>query len=228
MNGKFDIMKLFSQQKRHVSHLREFLEQKGLLCLLNRGGDGTAPAAPATSDTSNTSSGSTSPRDNPSESSSSSSSSSSASSASSKSTTPSPLRSYPSKSGASDSSSADSRNKQKLQQIVLQQSADGFWTLTKEFSDVVLGSGVYEILLDSVPSRLTSSDDTHRKLWATVVALEYLKSYHKSSSDGWELLAGKANGWLSQVLTTTDLKLDELRETAKSFLEKNQEEEDEE
>jgi len=98
--------------------------------------------------------------------------------------------------------------------IILKQTADGFWRLNEELASILDVSE--ENLKSSVPSILQDQPDK----WATILALEYLQLNFRSTADEWELIASKALSWLSLNLGS-DVKLEEeLKGKAQHFLQK--------
>jgi hypothetical protein len=102
-----------------------------------------------------------------------------------------------------------------LEQVILQQSAEGYWRLTAEFAQLLQQKITLEDLQESIPEALTNKT----RSWATVLALAFLELKFKHKSDRWELIAKKANTWLDNELKGTKLIKSELIEDAATFLE---------
>jgi hypothetical protein len=92
--------------------------------------------------------------------------------------------------------------------LILLQSAEGFWQLTYAFARIV-GLPLVQLELaapfvDSTMIPLAEQDDRlgidcyydSLALWATALALVYLRIKWMSQKEDWELIASKAEAWL--------------------------------
>ena len=81
-----------------------------------------------------------------------------------------------------------------LTSIISLQQAEGSWKLDEALAQA-LGKKLKE-LESACPVKC--DDSGTRTIWATTLALEFLKAKHSSQEDEWELVAMKAEMWLSQ------------------------------
>ena len=91
--------------------------------------------------------------------------------------------------------------------ISLQQAA-GFWALRPLADKVIKKQGASMEPPQGVPE----------EVWATVLALVFLEVYCSGKRDEWELIAGKAEAWLTSQ-TQPGVSLSQLREKAREFYE---------
>ncbi|HVG85917.1 MAG TPA: VIT and VWA domain-containing protein [Vicinamibacterales bacterium] len=83
-----------------------------------------------------------------------------------------------------------------LDAVVALQRADGSWELTEKLARAV---GVEWTHLTSASAEVSGTPD-HGRIWATMVALAWLARHADESRDEWQLLAQKAEGWLSATV----------------------------
>jgi len=83
----------------------------------------------------------------------------------------------------------------KLNIIVMQQDADGAWNLTKELADVI---GVtLQQLQQSLPAQLQLPQKL--KLWATMLAIAFLRLQFKNSKEQWEMIEEKSKSYIESL-----------------------------
>ncbi|PRP86663.1 hypothetical protein PROFUN_05142 [Planoprotostelium fungivorum] len=98
-----------------------------------------------------------------------------------------------------------------VDQFVLQQSAEGFWSLDQKFADLLnarLGD-----LQTSIPEEIKDSSS----LWATLLALAFLEGNYGHKT-GWELLSKKARSWVEGEVTRAGASRGQLQEDAQNCL----------
>jgi len=83
-----------------------------------------------------------------------------------------------------------------LQDIVVLQTAEGFWHLNKKLSDI-FGIPLDEVSETTPPSLRESKGN---QVWATLLALEFLTFHFKNDSSLWEMLSKKAHNWVDKEL----------------------------
>ena len=92
-----------------------------------------------------------------------------------------------------------------LTQLISLQQAEGFWNL-----DTVSG-----FMKKTISSPISGVDPT---IWATVVALVLLESRFSQQQDEWELVAMKAETWLSMQSLPAGFDIQKLKEEAKKLV----------
>ena len=92
-----------------------------------------------------------------------------------------------------------------LTQLISLQQAEGFWNL-----DMVSG-----FMKKTISSPISGVDPT---IWATVVALVLLESRFSQQQDEWELVAMKAETWLSMQSLPAGFDIQKLKEEAKKLV----------
>ena len=97
-----------------------------------------------------------------------------------------------------------------LSALVILQQADGSWHLDDSLAHQ-LGKERSE-LEGACPVNCVGVMAT---VWATVLALCAMQSRHQDKQEEWELVAGKAEGWLKRQVLPSDLTLDQLHAAAK-------------
>ena len=93
----------------------------------------------------------------------------------------------------------------KLTQLISLQQAEGFWNLDK----------VSGFMKKTISSPISGVDPT---IWATVVALVLLESRFSQQQDEWELVAMKAETWLSMQSLPAGFDIQKLKEEAKKLV----------
>ena len=92
-----------------------------------------------------------------------------------------------------------------LTQLISLQQAEGFWNLDK----------VSSFMKKTISSPISGIDPT---IWATVVALVVLESRFSQQHDEWELVAMKAETWLSMQSLPAGVDVQKLKEEAKKLV----------
>ena len=92
-----------------------------------------------------------------------------------------------------------------LTQLISLQQAEGFWNLDK----------VTKLVKKSITNPIAGVDPT---VWATVVALVLLESRFSQQEDEWELVAMKAETWLSVQILPAGVDLERLKQEAKNLV----------
>jgi len=90
-----------------------------------------------------------------------------------------------------------------IDSIVLQQTAEGYWSLDQKFCDTLntrLGD-----LEPAIPEMI--KDKTH--LWATLLALAFLEGNYGSKREKWALVSKKAREYVDREVTEGRSKLQE-------------------
>ena len=91
-----------------------------------------------------------------------------------------------------------------LTQLISLQQAEGFWSLDK----------VSSFMKKTISSPISGVDPT---IWATIVALVLLESRFSQQQDEWELVAMKAETWLSMQSLPAGFDVQKLKEEAKKL-----------
>ena len=92
-----------------------------------------------------------------------------------------------------------------LTQLISLQQAEGFWNLDK----------VSSFMKKTISSPISGVDPT---IWATIVALVLLESRFSQQQDEWELVAMKAETWLSMQSLPAGFDVQKLKEEAKKLV----------
>ena len=100
-----------------------------------------------------------------------------------------------------------------LTRIINLQLASGEWKLTKELADVITKTTVE--IKDSCPVPCKGDMET---IWMTIIILIYLKLRQANFKDEWELVAMKAETWLSKQNIPEGCSIQVLREKGMAFL----------
>ena len=103
------------------------------------------------------------------------------------------------------SDSIRSKLSSELTQLISLQQAEGFWNLDK----------VSSFMKKPISSPISGVDST---VWATVVALVLLESRFSQQQDEWELVAMKAETWLSMQSLPAGFDAQKLKEEAKKLI----------
>ena len=114
---------------------------------------------------------------------------------------------------ASKSSSSKSSETNPLTRIINLQLASGEWKLTKELADVITKTTVE--IKDSCPVPCKEDMET---IWMTIIILIFLKLRQANFKDEWELVAMKAETWLSKQNIPEGCSIQVLREKGMAFL----------
>ena len=110
-----------------------------------------------------------------------------------------------SKPGSRGSDSAHSKSSNELTQLISLQQAEGFWNLDK----------ISSFMKKPISSPISGVDSI---VWATVVALVLLESRFSQQQDEWELVAMKAETWLSMQSLPAGFDVQKLKEEAKKLV----------
>jgi hypothetical protein len=100
-----------------------------------------------------------------------------------------------------------------LTSIINLQLASGAWKMSAEMAGV-MGKSTAEIK-NACPVRCDGEMET---IWATVIVLMYLQIRQSNFRDEWELIAGKAQTWLTKQNLPEGCSIQVLREKAMAFL----------
>ena len=92
-----------------------------------------------------------------------------------------------------------------LTRLISLQQAEGFWNLDK----------VSEFVKKAISSPIPGVSDT---IWATIVALVLLESRFSQQQDEWELIAMKAETWLSMQSLPAGVDIMKLKAEAKKLV----------
>ena len=101
--------------------------------------------------------------------------------------------------------SSEGASSDKLTQLISLQQAEGFWNLDK----------VSSFMKKTVSSPISGVDPA---VWATVIALVLLESCFSQQQDEWELVAMKAETWLSMQSLPAGFDVKKLKEEAKKLV----------
>ncbi|XP_028392748.1 von Willebrand factor A domain-containing protein 5A-like isoform X1 [Dendronephthya gigantea] len=100
-----------------------------------------------------------------------------------------------------------------LATIISLQLASGAWKMSTSLSDVI--SKTTEEIKDACP---VSCEGDMESIWATIIALTYLQLRQLNFKDEWELIALKAETWLTKQSLPQGSSIQDLREKAEAFL----------
>jgi hypothetical protein len=100
-----------------------------------------------------------------------------------------------------------------LTSIINLQLASGAWKMSAEMADVMAKSTAE--IKNACPVRCDGEMET---IWATVIVLMYLQIRQSNFRDEWELIAGKAQTWLTKQNLPEGCSIQVLREKAMAFL----------
>ncbi|CAB4011146.1 Hypothetical predicted protein [Paramuricea clavata] len=100
-----------------------------------------------------------------------------------------------------------------LTSIINLQLASGAWKMSAEMADVMAKSTAE--MKNACPVRCEGDMET---IWATVIVLMYLQIRQSNFRDEWELIAGKAQTWLTKQNLPEGCSIQVLREKAMAFL----------
>ena len=98
-----------------------------------------------------------------------------------------------------------SQSSDELTQVISLQQAEGFWNLDK----------VSSFMKKTISSPISGVDPA---VWATVIALVLLESRFSQQQDEWELVAMKAETWLSMQSLPTGFDVQKLKAEAKKLV----------
>jgi hypothetical protein len=100
-----------------------------------------------------------------------------------------------------------------LTSIINLQLASGAWKMSAEMAGVMAKSTAE--IKNACPVRCDGEMET---IWATVIVLMYLQIRQSNFRDEWELIAGKAQTWLTKQNLPEGCSIQVLREKAMAFL----------
>jgi hypothetical protein len=106
-----------------------------------------------------------------------------------------------------------STTKSPLERIINLQLASGAWRLTAELLDVIAKTS--REIKDACPVPCQGEMET---IWATVIVLMYLQLRQSNFKDEWELVAAKAEAWLTKQNLPQGCSTQVLREKGTAFL----------
>ncbi|XP_028392596.1 von Willebrand factor A domain-containing protein 5A-like [Dendronephthya gigantea] len=111
------------------------------------------------------------------------------------------------------SSSESTATENPLATIISLQLASGAWKMSTFLSDVI--SKTTEEIKDACP---VSCEGDMESIWATIIVLTYLQLRQSNFKDEWELIALKAETWLTKQSLPQGSSIQDLREKAEAFL----------
>ncbi|XP_028392752.1 von Willebrand factor A domain-containing protein 5A-like [Dendronephthya gigantea] len=123
------------------------------------------------------------------------------------------LFSLPRSSHSSRRSSESTATETPLATIISLQLASGAWKTSTSLSDVI--SKTTEEIKDAC--RVSCEGDME-SIWATIIVLTYLQLRQSNFKDEWELIALKAETWLTKQSLPQGSSIQDLREKAEAFL----------
>ena len=94
-----------------------------------------------------------------------------------------------------------------LQKIIALQTFEGYWNLDARLLEVV-----------GLSAQHKASQDTHSKVWATVLAITFLERRMAGDKEIWVMVVEKARGWLKNMEEGEDRGLEDKWTLAKQFI----------